>query len=179
MAKFLDSAGMKTVLMKVKEEIDAAKSGVLGTKATSTKLGLVMPGTNMSVGSDGKLNVPTGSATALGVLKVGSNLKVASGTVSVDTDTVALKSDVSSAVSALVGGAPETLDTLKEIADALGSDANLSATLTSELGKKANSADVYSKTSADSTFLKASGVVALTAAEINSTLAEVWPTAAS
>lgn len=204
MAKFVDSAGLKTALTKVKAEIDAAKTSVLATKATSTKLGLVMPGTNMTVGTDGKLNVPTANGTALGVckqgtnvtvssagaisvatatasalgvVKVGTNLKVSSGTISVDTDKVALKTDVQSAISDLVGGAPEALDTLNEIATALGNDANLSATLTTEIGKKANSADVYTKTTADSTFVKSANLGALTTAEINTTLAEVWPSA--
>lgn len=43
-------------------------------------------------------------------------------------------------IADLVGGAPETLDTLKEIADALGNDANMSATLTEQIGKKADKA---------------------------------------
>jgi hypothetical protein len=41
-----------------------------------------------------------------------------------------MKNYVDSRVSSLVGGAPSVLDTLKEIADALGNDANLSTTLT-------------------------------------------------
>ena len=50
---------------------------------------------------------------------------------------IALKADITyvdSAVSNLVGAAPTTLDTLNEIAAALGNDANLSATLTSLIG---------------------------------------------
>lgn len=41
---------------------------------------------------------------------------------------------VDNAVAAIVGGAPATLDTLKELADALGSDASLSTTITTALG---------------------------------------------
>ena len=36
----------------------------------------------------------------------------------------------------MINGAPGVLDTLKEIADALGNDPNLSATLTNEIASK-------------------------------------------
>ena len=42
----------------------------------------------------------------------------------------------------LLGAAPEALDTLKELSDALGGDANFSATVTNQLALKANSADL-------------------------------------
>lgn len=53
---------------------------------------------------------------------------------------------VSGAIADLVGSAPGTLDTLKELADALGDDPNFATTISTELGAKANSSDVYSKT---------------------------------
>ena len=53
---------------------------------------------------------------------------------------------VSGAIANLVGSAPSTLDTLKELANALGDDPNFATTITTELGTKANSSDVYSKT---------------------------------
>uniref|UniRef100_UPI0036F2BE39 phage tail protein n=1 Tax=Pseudomonas taiwanensis TaxID=470150 RepID=UPI0036F2BE39 len=43
-------------------------------------------------------------------------------------------------VSALVGSSPATLDTLNELAAALGNDPNFAATMAEELGKKANKA---------------------------------------
>ena len=45
-------------------------------------------------------------------------------------------------ITALVNAAPATLDTLKEIATALGNDADLSATLTTAIGTKAAKTDV-------------------------------------
>ena len=42
----------------------------------------------------------------------------------------------------LLGAAPEALDTLKELSDALGGDANFAATVTTQLTTKANSADL-------------------------------------
>ncbi|UTU07802.1 hypothetical protein CcrC1_gp117 [Caulobacter phage C1] len=43
---------------------------------------------------------------------------------------------INAAVSALVNGSPGALDTLKELADALGNDPNFAATLTTALGNR-------------------------------------------
>ena len=43
---------------------------------------------------------------------------------------------INSAVSALVSGAGTTLDTLKELADALGNDANFATTIATQMGKR-------------------------------------------
>ena len=56
------------------------------------------------------------------------------------------------AIYTLIGGAPEALDTLYELANALGNDPNFSATVLAQIGTKANSADVYTKTAADARF---------------------------
>ena len=50
---------------------------------------------------------------------------------------IARTADVSSAVAAVVNAAPATLDTLAELASALGSDANFSTTVTNSLASKA------------------------------------------
>lgn len=42
-------------------------------------------------------------------------------------------------ISDLVGGAPDALDTLKELADALGNDANVAANVTKKIGELSNS----------------------------------------
>lgn len=47
---------------------------------------------------------------------------------------------VDSKVAALVNSAPAALDTLKELADALGNDANFSTTITTKLGEKVDKA---------------------------------------
>ena len=46
------------------------------------------------------------------------------------------------AVDALVAGAPDALDTLIELANALNNDPNFAATMATELGKKLNIADI-------------------------------------
>ena len=49
---------------------------------------------------------------------------------------------VNNAVSSLVDSAPETLNTLNELSKALGDNPNFAATVSEEIGKKANSADL-------------------------------------
>ena len=51
---------------------------------------------------------------------------------------------VAKSIADLVNGAPDQLNTLNELARALGNDANFSATITAELAKKLNSAEAES-----------------------------------
>ena len=53
---------------------------------------------------------------------------------------------VAAAVAALVASAPSTLDTLNELAAALGDDANFAATVTTQLSNKADASDVQTHT---------------------------------
>ena len=59
-----------------------------------------------------------------------------SGGYSVDSSTYATETYVDTAVSGLVDSAPDTLDTLNELASALGDDANFSTTVTNSIGTK-------------------------------------------
>ena len=47
-----------------------------------------------------------------------------------------INSSINNAVSALVNNASTTLDTLKELADALGNDANFATTIAAQMGKR-------------------------------------------
>lgn len=58
-------------------------------------------------------------------------------------------SAIDTKVAALVNQAPETLDTLDELAAALGDDPNFATTVSNQIGLKANTADVYSKSDID------------------------------
>lgn len=53
-----------------------------------------------------------------------------------DSTKIATTAFVKDVVEAIIGAAPEALDTLKEIADALGEDPDFAGTVTTELGKK-------------------------------------------
>ncbi|BFU60758.1 MULTISPECIES: phage tail protein [Rodentibacter] len=60
----------------------------------------------------------------------------------INSNQIATTAFVKTAIANLVGNAPEALDTLVELAKALGDDANLKQTLLSEIGKKANLTDL-------------------------------------
>lgn len=62
-------------------------------------------------------------------------------------------SQVDARIQEVVAAAPEALETLKELADALGNDPDFAGTVTTELAKKANSIDVYTKEEADAKFI--------------------------
>lgn len=59
-----------------------------------------------------------------------------------DTSALATSADVDAAIAALVDAAPGALDTLNELAAALGDDANFAATVTTALATKADAATV-------------------------------------
>jgi len=84
-------------------------------------------------------SLPIGSASTLGGYKVGTNLAVdaVTGVLSVDTTGLATSANLTAAINALVASAPGTLDTLNELAAALGNDANFAATVTTALAGKA------------------------------------------
>ena len=74
---------------------------------------------------------PIATATVLGLVKVGANLTVdGAGLLSVNTSTMATKNYVDTAINDLINGAPNLLNTLEEIANALGDDPNFAATIT-------------------------------------------------
>lgn len=56
---------------------------------------------------------------------------------------------VKASIEAVIGAAPDALNTLDELAAALGDDANFAATVTEELSKKVNSADLVAITNAE------------------------------
>jgi hypothetical protein len=97
-------------------------------------------------------------------------------TAAIDTDsTMAANSDskipsqkaVKAALAALVNAAPSTLDTLKELADALGDDANFATTVTTALaGKQPLDSDLTAIASLTTAALGRSLLTGATAADI-------------
>ena len=64
-----------------------------------------------------------------------------------NTPTLITQSDIDTAISNLVDSAPTTLDTLNELANALGDDPNFATTVSTSLGNKADKAgDTYTGT---------------------------------
>ena len=70
---------------------------------------------------------------------------------------------VAKSIASLVNGAPDQLNTLNELAKALGNNANFAATMTAELAKKLNSTEAES-TYATKTEVKSSETAAATSA---------------
>ena len=56
---------------------------------------------------------------------------------------------ISTKVAEIVDAAPEALNTLNELAAALGNDPNFAATISAQIGAKANSSEVYTTTQTD------------------------------
>lgn len=159
--KYLDENGLLYVIQKIKTWL-TGKSDT-GHKHTISEI------------TDYKAyELPTASETVKGGIKVGAGLEIKNGVLNatgggtadaVEWSNVTNKptslssftndsgyqtaSDVNAKIQEVVGTAPETLNTLKEISDALGNDENFASTITTELGKKANSADIISITNAE------------------------------
>jgi hypothetical protein len=87
---------------------------------------------------DGTYQPLDADLTAIAALSGTSGLlvKTAANTWSLDTGTYATTTDVSTAISNLVASAPSTLDTLNELAAALGNDASYSTTISTALGNR-------------------------------------------
>lgn len=58
-------------------------------------------------------------------------------------------SDVNAIIESVIGAAPDALNTLDELAQALGDDPNFATTMTTELAKKVNDADIVAITNAE------------------------------
>ena len=65
-----------------------------------------------------------------------TNINDASTSASATWSSNKINASIENAVSALVNGAGTTLDTLKELANALGNDANFAATIATQMGKR-------------------------------------------
>lgn len=80
------------------------------------------------------------------VLADGSNLEQKISNLLSAINSKVESSELATALADLVDSAPETLDTLKELADALGNDPNFATTISNQLGNKADKSQVYTKT---------------------------------
>jgi hypothetical protein len=93
----------------------ATQSGLI----IDTNTAITTANTNMKGYVDGQITTVSNSVT-------GANAAIV-------TANTALKGYIDGQITTLVGGAPAILDTLNEIANALGNDANLSVTLTNSI----------------------------------------------
>lgn len=113
--------------------IDLVGAGILSLNTLTEGAQTLVPGSSgsdfaiNSAGSAHTFNLPTASATKRGLLSTTDwsafNAKASTGY-------------VDSAIAALINSAPGALDTLDELAAALGDDANFAATVTTSLNAK-------------------------------------------
>ena len=134
-----------TAALATKSYADNAKTDAITTSATAIAL-------KANIASPALTGTPTAPTAAAGT----------------NTTQVATTAFVGTAVSALVASAPAALDTLNELATALGNDANFSTTLTTNLGLKAPKAD---PTFTGTVALPASSSVTLGGTALSTTLA--------
>lgn len=119
--------------------VSGTKSATLSTAGVLTVPGSIIPDANISydLGSatykfrDLYLS---GNTIYLGTSSV--SVDPGTGTLAVGANNIATETYVNTAVSNLVASAPATLDTLNELATALGNDANFSTTISTALGNR-------------------------------------------
>ncbi|MDE5976931.1 MAG: hypothetical protein K2G70_00480 [Turicibacter sp.] len=193
MKKLLLLDHLPLIFTKIKDYI----TSVLPVAATTSKAGIVKPGTGLSVSADGTLAVdsdavvgaalPTASATVKGGIKVGKNLTIVDGVLSAPNPVTKVseltndsgyqtadnvKSTVDTAIASIVDGAPETFDTLKEVADYIENHKSVETALNAAIGNKADKTSVYTKTEADAKFATIASYA--TDEEVESALTEVF-----
>lgn len=130
---FTGSAVITPVQSTGQSEVDVMSQKAV-TDALNTKQNTLVSGTNIKTIND---------ETILG-----------NGNISIEVPDVSnfvTEVEVDQKISSLVASAPEALDTLKELADALGNDANFATTITNQLASKADVSSVE-KAVADATF---------------------------
>lgn len=92
----------------------------------------------------GKVTTLTATDSTLTNLTVTGQTTVPTANAGNSSKAIANTEFVAKSLAALVDSAPDQLNTLNELAKALGNDANFSATITAELAKKLNSAEAES-----------------------------------
>ncbi|HAI57744.1 MAG TPA: hypothetical protein DCM04_07360 [Saprospirales bacterium] len=136
------------------DDVSEGSTNVYYTDArVQTKLGAisgnVIPATNVAydLGSAAyafKDLYLSGSTISLGGLQISDNSGSLAVTASGSTEDFATQTYVNAQVSNLVDSAPATLDTLNELASALGDDANFSTTVTNSIATKLATSDFTS-----------------------------------
>lgn len=92
----------------------------------------------------GKVTTLTATDSTLTNLTVTGQTSVPTANAGNSSKAIANTEFVAKSLAALVNNAPDQLNTLNELATALGNDANFAATITAELAKKLNSAEAES-----------------------------------
>ena len=106
------------------------------TTAVETTRTLTINGTTYDLSANRTWSIDNASLGAQAQLNGTGLVRMSGTTVSYDNATYATQSYVTTAVANLVNSAPSTLDTLNELATALGNDANFATTIATSLAGK-------------------------------------------
>ena len=130
-----------SALRKVTTSIKTWADSKLETKLDKN-LGTDNIGKVIAVDASGNISPSNTHIDADGNSWFAGNVKVG-GTGQDDSNAkqLATLNDIESRVASLVNSAPETLDTLNELAEALGNDPNFATTVATEIGKKVDKVD--------------------------------------
>lgn len=122
-------------------------------------------------------SVPTENSNNMvnsGVVYSALNLKADKSTTYTKTETDNL---INTRLAELVASAPAALDTLQELATALGNDPNFATTIATQLGNKADKSTTYTKTEVDTALsAKADQSTTYTKTEVDTALSNVQST---
>ncbi|SUT89767.1 Phage Tail Collar Domain [[Actinobacillus] rossii] len=129
-----DKTQLNQITTAIRRVVKNAVSGGLSGKANASHTHTMANITDLAAAMNAKANLISPTFTG--------SPKAPTPAQTVNDTTLATTAFVKTAIAALVGSAPATLDTLAEIATALGSDGNLKATLLTEIAKKANKTDL-------------------------------------
>lgn len=135
--------------------------------ATRATKGAIIVGDNITIDDIGRISVAS-LPTKVSQLQNDSNFQTADQV----ADTVATVVEVE--VNKVVGGAPETYDTLKEIADYIEDHKDVETALNAAIALKADKTSVYDKTTADSRFIKVTDITVATESEVVEELTKVF-----
>lgn len=132
------STNITNLATRIATEVKGLRTLINGNAADLSALTTTSKTNLVSAINEVKASIPTGGATindtGTSTTSVWSSSKTSS--------------EITSAVAGVVDAAPLALDTLNELAAALGDDANFASTVTTSLSSKANDADVVKLTGA-------------------------------
>ena len=123
-----------TDIKQLRTWITGSSSGDLTGLTTTDKSSLVAAINEIDASS---ASVPDSSTTVKGIIELATLAETSTGTDSVRAVTPqGVKQETDAVKAAILNGAPGALDTLDELAAALGDDANFAATVTNSLATK-------------------------------------------
>ena len=136
--KYLDLTGLGEVWANIKSYI----SSKIPTKTSQLQNDSNYAKTSQLPSKTSQLTNDSGFLTSTDISNKADKATTLSGYGITDAYT---KTQVDKKVSDLVNSAPKTLDTLNELASALGNDPNFATTVANQIGTKANNSDVVHK----------------------------------